>query len=70
MVVEARRHTAVVKEPRPQPLDLPPAAVSSQRPAVLRRGFHPVRFVRRDHLDAEFGELSVQSIAVISAVTD
>jgi len=57
-------------QPRPQPLDLPAAAVAAQCPPVLRRRFRPVRLVRRDQLDAALGQLCVQRIGVVSLIPD
>src|SRR5205085_9034718 len=57
-------------EPREQPLNLPSQLVTPERSAVLRCGILPVRFVRRDHLDASLGQLFIQRIEVISLIAD
>ncbi len=68
VVVEARRDAAEVLQPRVKTFDFPAAAVSAQRPAVLRRGLHAIRLVRCDHLDALCRELTVKRVGVIRAV--
>lgn len=68
MKVEASRHAAEVLEPRPQPLDLPPALVAPKLPPVLRRRLLPVRPVRRDQLDAALGQLRVERVGVVSLI--
>lgn len=70
MIIKARRHPAEVLEPRIQALDLPAALVAPEFASVLRRRLLPVRPVRRDHLDAEFGEFRVERVGVVSLVAD
>ncbi len=70
MVVEARRHTTKVLQPRPQSLDLPATFVAPQLPPVLGRGFLPVRPVRRDQLNAACGEFRVERVGVVSFIPD
>ncbi len=70
MIIKARCHAAKVLQPRPQPFDLPAAAVAAQLPAVLRCRFLSVRPVRRDQLDAAFSKLGVEWIGVVSLVAD
>src|SRR3954462_2757159 len=68
VVVEARSYPAEVLEPCVQALDLPAAAIAAQRPAILRRGLHPVRLVRRDQLDTFGREFPVERVGVVGAV--
>ena len=70
MKVEASSNPPKLLQPRKQPLDFPAALVTAQRSAVLRRGFLPVRFVRRDHLNALLPQLLVERIRVISFITN
>src|SRR5688572_9912536 len=70
VVVEARRDAPEVLEPGVQALDLPPPPVAAQRPPVLRRRLSSVRPVRRDQLDTFRGQLPVERVGVISAVSD
>jgi hypothetical protein len=57
------------KHPGEQPLDAPTSAVASQRSTVLCLAL-PRGIVRRDHLDPLLGELLIESITVVGAVSD
>lgn len=70
MKVEAHRDPTKVLKPREQSLDLPSSFVAAKFPAVLRRCFLPVRLVRRDHLNALFGQRFIQRVGVVSLVAD
>ena len=70
MIIKARRYPAEVLKPRPQPLNLPAAAVAPQLPAVLRRRFLSARSVRRDQLDAAFSKFRIERVGVISLITN
>ena len=70
MEIKASRNPSIIKEPRPQSLDLPAPFVAAQHSTVLRLCFDSVRLVRRDHLNASLGKLLIESIRVISAITD
>ena len=59
-----------IAEPSEEAFDLPPAFVSTQRTAVLRFGLLPVAPVRRNHLDAQLGQLNVKRVSSIGAVAD
>ena len=52
-----------------QSLDLPAPTVASELPAILGLGPLAVPPVWRDHLNALLGQISIQRIAVIGAVT-
>src|SRR5512144_963394 len=67
-VVKPHCDAAKVLQPREQPLNLPPAPVAPEGPAILRRRFHSVRFMRRNHLDALLAKLLIQRIRVICPV--
>ena len=60
---------ALAKEPGEEPLDAPAVAVATELPAILGLAF-PRGEVRRDHLDAHLGELSVERVAVARLVAD
>jgi hypothetical protein len=70
MKVEPHGNTTEVLQPREQPLHLPPAFISPEHSSILRRGFHSIRLVRRDHLDALLAKLLVQRVRVIRPVAD
>jgi hypothetical protein len=70
MKVKAHRNPTEVLEPCKQPLYLPPALVTPERSAVLRRGFLSVGFVRRNHLNTLLGQFFIQRVGVISLVAN
>src|SRR3982750_621518 len=70
VVIEACRDAPEVLKPRVEPLDLPAATVAAQLPPVLRRRLLPIPAVRRDQLDAAFGQLRVERVGVVSLVAD
>jgi len=70
MIIKARCHSAKVLQPRPEPLDLPAAAVAAQLPPVLRWHFLPVRPVRRDQLNAAFSQFQVERVGVVSLIAN
>ncbi len=70
MVLPARDEPAKALQPGEEPLDLPAAAIATQRPAIPRH-LPPVGMVRCDHLDpALVPEPLVQSVAVIGLAPD
>ena len=70
MVFPPGGDTAIRLKPSKESLDLPSAAVSSQRSPILSIGLPPINFMWSDHLDTHLSKLGVQRIAVISLVTD
>jgi hypothetical protein len=70
MIIEARCHAAKVLQPRPQSFDFPAATVAAQRAPILCRRPDPIRFVRRDHLNACSCQFNIERIAIISPVAD
>jgi hypothetical protein len=70
MKVEASRNPTELLQPREQPLDLPAPFVAAQWSAVLRCNFLPVRFVRRNHLNALLSQLGVQWVGVVSFISN
>src|ERR1044072_1585947 len=67
-VIKPRGDAAEVLQPREQPLHLPPASVAPERPPILRGRFHPVRLMRRGHLDALLSKLLIQRVRVIGPI--
>jgi len=62
---------AVIAKPGDRAFDDPAFSIAAQWPAVLSDGVgSAIGAVRGDHLDAEFGEGLIQSIAVVSLVPD
>jgi len=68
-VFEARDETPRALKPREEALDMPAAFVASKRATIL--GLRCVLgMVRRDHLDTERRELSIEFVAVVRTVTN
>lgn len=71
VILVPRDQSPEVLEPRKQPLDVPPAVVAPQRPAVLCGWPAPVAAVRGDQSDPALGlQAVIQGIAVIRLVTN
>ena len=60
---------AEAHHPREKALDMPAALVAAEWPAILGETYS-IGVMRRDHFDAEFRELSVERIAVVSFVAN
>ena len=69
VVFPSRDQSAVVLHPGKDPLDLPAAAIATQRTAVLGLPL-TVDAVGRDHFDAVFTHLLVECIRVVGLVAD
>jgi hypothetical protein len=67
-IIKPHCYAAEVLQPRKQPLNLPPTLVSPERSSILCRGFHAIRLVRRDHLDALLAKFLIKRITVICPV--
>jgi len=68
-VLPSSHEAPEVVKPRDEPLDLPPAPVSSQRTAILGSAFAGAD-VRRDHLDAVLAESFIEGFAVVRLIAD
>lgn len=64
------RHAAVAQQPRKEAFYLPSAPATPELAPVLRLRARPVPTVRRDQLDASFGQLSVQRIAIVGPIAE
>lgn len=62
--------TAKVSKPGESPLYFPAFAISSQRSAIVERGFRAALTVRRDQKNAAFQQAPAQRIAVVSSIGD
>ena len=69
MALVAGHQTAEVLKPREEPLDLPSATVAPELASVLLV-MAPRAAVGRDELDAAFGELGIELVAVVALVAD
>jgi hypothetical protein len=59
-----------VTQPGEEALNFPTPLVTAQGPSVLGLGTFPTAPVRRNHLDAQFGQGLVQGVSVVGAVPD
>lgn len=69
VVFPSRDQSAVVLHPGKDALDLPAAAIATQRTAVLSLSL-AIDAVGRDHLDAVFAHLPVQRVRDVGLVAD
>ncbi len=71
MIFIANNQATEVLQPSKQPLYFPASFVASQRPAILRRRFSPIHFVRGDHLHVSLiGQLFIQLVRVIRLIAN
>jgi len=61
--------TAIILQPSKQPFDLPPATVPAESPAILR-AILTIAPVWGNHLYSALSKFLVQSVRIISVVTD
>ena len=70
MIFITHQNPPEVLQPREQAFDFPPALIAAEFSTVLRDGTLPVRFVRRDQLDARFRQFRIQRVRVIRLVAN
>src|SRR5947209_40653 len=70
MVFITHQNPPEVLQPREQAFDFPATLVAAEFSTVLRDGTLAVRFVRRDQLDACFGQFRIQRVRVIRLVAN
>jgi hypothetical protein len=69
LVLEASDEPTRTLKPREEAFDVPASSVAAQCSTVLS-SFSAQRVVRRDHLDSEFAEFGVQTVAVVGTIAD
>ena len=70
LIFAAHNQTAKVLQQSEQPLYFPSSPVAPKFSAILSGGLLPVPFVRCDHFNADFDQLLVERIRVISLITN
>lgn len=70
MILVPDHRSAPVEEPREKALNLPPATVSAQGPAILGSLLGPVATMGTDELDTTLGQRGAEFVAVVGAVCD
>ncbi len=63
-------NAAEIVQPGKQPFNFPPSPVAPHFSAILRLFLFPIQFMRSNHLDSSFSQLSIKLIAIIRLVTD
>lgn len=66
----AGNQAAEILKPGEQAFHLPPPAVPTQGPSVLRLGFAPIALVRGNHFDVLGSQARIQGIAIVGAIPD